>query len=214
MKNFKLKNTLLLIFTAGLSIALYYWFLNSEYFLPFDTWVRANLFAFVVYLFTFKIMSILWPPLTGGLATLASIPFLGWFNAYLIDLVGSLVGGAIAYTLGKNHGFKILEKLFDKELVKKVRKIKIKKGREIEALFIYRLFFGSTIVEIIYYGAGLLKIGFKNFLVGATLSHVVVGVPSYFFANNLIEGKNVLLVVLSLALGIPFFLKFKKRHFE
>jgi len=43
---------------------------------------------------------------------------------------------------------------------------------------------------------------------------MVVGIPSYYFAKNIIEGKNIILIIVSLALGIPFFIKFKKRHFE
>jgi len=170
--------------------------------------------AFVIYLFSYKVISILWPPLTGGLATLAAIPFLGWLGAYLVDFVGSITGGIIAYFLGRKYSYKILRFLFDEGVIEKIKKIKVKKGKEIEAVFVYRLFFGSTILEVIYYGAGLLKIGFKNFLIGAAVSHMVVGIPSYYFAKNIIEGKNIILIIVSLALGIPFFIKFKKRHFE
>ena len=112
---------------------------------------------------------------------MASIPFLGWFNAYLVDFFGSLFGGIIAYFLGKKYGHPLLNKILGSDLTEKIEKVKIKKDKEIEGVFVYRLAFGSTILEAIYYGAGFLKIGFKNFLIGSTLSHIVIGVPSFFW---------------------------------
>jgi len=214
MKGIKIKNTLLILFVTGLSIWGYYLFLNSKYFIIFDFWVKKNKTLFVIYLSIYKIISVLWPPLTGGLATLASIPFLGWVNAYLIDLIGSILGGIMAYFLGKKYGLKILVLLFDRNVVEKIKKIKVRKDKEIEAVFLYRIFFGSTIIEAIYYGAGFLNISFKNFIIAATASHMLIGIPSYYFTKNIIEGKNVILIAISFLIGIPFFVKFKKRHFE
>lgn len=214
MKNVKWKNTILTLIVTGLTFGTYYLFLKSRYFIIFDYWFRHNKFKFVLFLFIFKIISVLWPPLTGGLFTMASIPLLGWLNAYMIDLIASTIGGIIAYFLGRKYGYRILGFLFDKKLVKKMCKVKVKSGREIEAVFLYRMFLGTTIIEAIYYGAGFLKIKFAYFLVGAVASHIVVGIPSYFLVKNVFEGKNLLLIILSIMFGIPFFVVFRRRYFE
>lgn len=210
----KTKNLFLMVFVFLLTIYLYWLFLGSDLYKDFELWVFGNKTLFTSYLFIFKFVSILWPPFAGGIATLASIPLVGWVNAYLIDLVGSVVGGSISYYLGNKYGYKILDFLFDKEVIEKINKIKVRKNREIETVFIYRVFFGSTIIEAIYYGAGYLKINYFNFLCGAILSHIVVGVPAFYFSGNLISGENLFITVLSILLGIPFFIKYKNRHFE
>jgi uncharacterized membrane protein YdjX (TVP38/TMEM64 family) len=145
---------------------------------------------------------------------MASIPFLGWFNAYLIDLSGSMFGGVIAYILGKKYGHPLLLKILGSDLTNKIEKTKVKKNREIEAVFIYRLALGSTILEAVYYGAGFLKIGFKNFLIGSFLSHILIGVPSFFLANNILNGENIILTIILTVIGIFFVLFTKGRYFE
>lgn len=214
MKNIKWKSGFLIIFVALASFLVYLLFLDSKYFEVLDNWVVENQTTFIIYLFTFKTFSILWPPLTGGLATVAAIPFLGWFRAYLIDFLGSVIGGSMCFFLGKKYGFRLLDFLLDKSIVERLKSVKVRKEKEIEAVIIYRVFFGGTLIEAIYYGAGLLKIGFKNFLVGATVSHIIVGIPTFYFARNIFDRKYILFFIISLALGIPFFIKFRRRHLE
>ncbi|MEK7100225.1 MAG: VTT domain-containing protein [Patescibacteria group bacterium] len=200
------------IFIATLVI--FYWFFKSPYFLIVDTWVKANIVLYVIYLFIYKSIGVLFPPIPAGLVTMASIPFLGWFNAYLVDFFGSLFGGIIAYFLGKKYGHPLLNKILGSDLTEKIEKVKIKKDKEIEGVFVYRLAFGSTILEAIYYGAGFLKIGFKNFLIGSTLSHIVIGVPSFFLANNILNGQNITFTIILTIVGIMFVIFTKGRYFE
>ncbi|EKE06096.1 MAG: hypothetical protein ACD_19C00079G0001 [uncultured bacterium] len=196
------------------TLAVFYWFFKSPYFLIVDTWVKANIILYIIYLFIYKSIGVLFPPIPAGLVTMASIPFLGWFNAYLVDFFGSLFGGIIAYFLGKKYGHPLLNKILGSDLTEKIGKIKIKKDKEIEGVFVYRLAFGSTILEAIYYGAGFLKIGFKNFLIGSSLSHIVIGVPSFFLANNILNGQNITFTVILTIVGIMFIIFTKGRYFE
>lgn len=71
------------------SIFVYYLFSKSIYFQIFFSWSRQNIGLFVIVLFLLKILGIVWPPLPGGVFTLAAIPFIGWFPAYLVDFAGS-----------------------------------------------------------------------------------------------------------------------------
>lgn len=191
-----------------------YWFFKSSYFPIVDTWIKTNIVLYVIALFTYKSIGVLFPPIPAGVVTLASIPFLGWFGAYMVDMAGSIFGGIIAYWLGKKYGKKILEKLFDASTIDKIIKTKVKKGKEIEAVFMFRVLLGSTILEAVYYGAGFLKIPFGKFLIGATLSHIVVGVPSFLLANNIFSGKNIVLTIVLSVVALIFVLKTKGRYFE
>jgi uncharacterized membrane protein YdjX (TVP38/TMEM64 family) len=191
-----------------------YLFFKSSYFPIVDAWIKTNIVLYVIALFIYKSIGVLFPPIPAGVVTLASIPFLGWFGAYMVDMVGSIFGGIIAYWLGKKYGKKILEKLFDASTIEKIVKTKVKKGKEIEAVFMFRVLLGSTILEAVYYGAGFLKIPFGKFLIGATLSHILVGVPSFLLANNIFSGKNIILTIVLSVVALIFVLKTKGRYFE
>jgi len=214
MSKIKLKNTLLIVFITIVFLLLYSFFVKSLYFQRLDSWVKLNRGFFLLLLFLWKVVATVWPPLTGGLATLGAIPFIGWELAYLTDFSGSIAAGIIDYYLGRKYGVWILNKLFDEEVVEKIKKVKVKKAREIEAVFVYRVLFGSTIVEGIYYGAGVLGVSFKNFLIAAVFSHLTVGVPTFYLVRNILETRNIVLSVVSLLIAIPIFIKFRNRYFE
>lgn len=191
-----------------------YLFFKSPYFLIVDNWVKQNTFVYVLSLFIYKIIGVLFPPIPAGLVTMASIPFLGWFNAYLVDLLGSMVGGTLAYFLARRYGHPILVKMLGEEIASKAEKMKIKKGKEIEAVFMYRVVLGTVILEAIYYGAGFLRVSFKNFFVGAFLSHVFMGVPIFYLTNNIFNGQNLILTILISVFGLFFMFFTKGRYFE
>lgn len=205
-------STLIFIFIAFMVFV--YWFFKSSYFPIVDAWIKTNIVLYVSALFLYKTIGVLFPPILGGVVTIASIPFLGWFGAYMVDFAGSIFGGMIAYWLGKKYGKKILEKLFDTSTVEKIIKTKVKKGKEIEAVFMFRVLLGSTILEAVHYGAGFLNIPFGKFLIGVTLSHIAVGIPSFILANNIFSGKNLALTVALSVIALFFVLKTKGRYFE
>lgn len=179
-----------------------------------DSWIKRNMLLYIFALFVYKFIGVLFPPIPAGVITLASIPFLGWELSYLIDLAGSVFGGSLAYWLGSKYGKKVLVKVFNDEIVEKIANTRVKKGKEIEAVFMFRTLLGSTILEAVYYGAGFLKIPFGKFFVGATLSHIAIGVPSFVLANNIFSGKNFGLTVLLSVLALIFVYKTKGRYFE
>lgn len=206
--------SLLFVLIFVLTLVLFYWFFKSPYFLIVDGWIKQNILFYAISLFVYKSIGVLFPPIPAGLVTMASIPFLGWFGAYLIDLFGSICGGVVAYYLGRKYGHPLLLKILGEDITNKIEKIKIKKNREVEGIFVYRVALGSTILEAVYYGAGFLKVGFKNFLIGSVLSHVVIGVPSFYLANNIFNGQNIMLTIILTVVGILFVLFTKARYFE
>lgn len=206
--------TSLFILLFLVTLVFVYWFMSTPYFVIADGWVRQNRTLYLVVLYIYKSLGILWPPIPSGLFTMASIPFLGWPLAYLIDLLGSITGGSLAYFLARKYGLSFLKKIFDQKVIDKIKKAKIKKGKEIEAVFMYRLLLGTTILEAVYYGAGLLKVDFPKFLIGAILSHIIVGVPTFILAQNIFSGKNVAITIASVVISIFIVYKTKGRYFE
>lgn len=205
----------IIIFVIGLALTLtaYFWFIQSPYFDVFKIWTARNFILYLFILVILKTVGLIWPPLPGGLLTAGSIPVLGWLPAYLSDLTGSIIGASAAYYIAQKWGYKFISKIFDEITIEKIRNIKIKKHRELEAIFFSRIF-GGTIVEAICYAAGLLNINFINYLIGTIASHVALGLPFYFFTNNLFEGKNFIVSFLIAVAFIPWLLIAKKRYLE
>lgn len=210
----KPKGLLSLVFGFFVVIGVYAWFMQTPYFESFKMWAEQNFVTFALFLLLGKIVGIIIPPLPGGLLTLGSIPIIGWWRAYIIDFTGLMIGSSMAYYLGKKYGNRLLSYFFDDKLIKKIEETKIKKNRQIESVFLLRILFGSTVTEIVCYAAGLLKISFKNFFIGTALSHLVIGVPMFYLANNLLEFKNFWISAIMLAIAIPLLWKLKGRYIE
>ncbi len=208
------KYLILLILVTIVTLFLYYLFSKSIYFQIIYSWSKQNIVLFLAVLFSLKVLGIVWPPLPGGIFTMGAIPFIGWFPAYLVDFFGSLAGSSIAFLIGRKYGYPFLQKIFDQEIIDKIKHLKIKPHREIEAVTTLRIFTGSLFLEAINYGAGLLNVKFFSFFVGSVISHIVVGIPSFYLIGGLFDLNNLIFGILGLAIIIPIFLKLKGRYFE
>src|SRR3989344_2314189 len=212
-----IKNNKQLIIIGAFSIVTfisYIWFSKTSYFEMFALWSQRNKILFIGILLLIKFVGVIWPPIPGGLFTLGAIPIIGWQWAYVIDLIGSETGSLIAYFIGKKYGFSLLNTLFDKTTVKRIRKFKVKKNREIEAVIILRIFLGTTIVEIVSYASGLLGIRLSRFLIGGIISHALIGIPIFYFADNLLAGRNFIVNIAILVIALPLLWRFRTRYFK
>ncbi len=208
----KHKNLILLILlAAGLFVA-YIWFMRQPVFDDFIVWSQQNFLLYFGVLVFIKIIAIVWPPLPGGLLTLASIPVIGWFPAFLAEAIGGLAGSSVAYYLGKKYGYAFLRKVLDEKFITRIQRIKIAEKRELEALFFLRLFTG-LVSEAVSYGSGVIGVKYRNFFLG-TLAAEIVFMPSFYFVNEIFAGRNVIVYVpIVLALAF-FFWKMRGRYFE
>lgn len=148
---------------------------------------------------------------------MGAIPIVGWIPAYMSDFIGSILGSSIAFYLGKEYGFKFLSKFFDQNIIENLKKIKVKKKREIEMVIVLRILTGSIFLEAICYGAGLMGIQYKNFLIGSVVSHMVVGIPVYALTENVIENLktgNLVLSLISLSIILVILYKIRGRYLE
>lgn len=195
------------------SVLAYGWLIHSPYFAPLVRWSHSNTLLFCALLFLTKTASILYPPIPGGIINLGAIPFIGWELAFVAYFLGSIAGSTIAFFLARAYGYRLLHKLFDEETIKKIRRVKIYPHREIEGIFVLKILLGATVIEAICYGAGLLDMRFRNFLIGSVLFHLVIGLPLYYLAANFMHAKNVPVSIAIVAAGAIVFWKLKRRYF-
>ncbi len=211
VKNYK---HLLALFLFGFGTLVFYlWFINSSHFPGFLVWSQGNIIFYYFVLVLLKVIGIIWPPIPGGLLTLGSIPVLGWPLAYSADFFGSIVGSTVAYFLARKYGINFMKKIFDENTIEKLTKIRIKPHREIESLFLFR-FFGGTIIEIICYGAGLLKVRFRNYLIATILSHIAIGIPAFYLTRNILAGRGILINLSLVTIMLILFFNLRHRYFE
>lgn len=210
-----IKNSRNLIIVGGigvLSILTYFWMVRQSFFGNFVDWVGDYILLYFLFLVFFKALAIVWPPIPGGLLTLGSVAVIGWQYAFLAQVIGGLLGGSIAFFLGRKYGLWILEKLFDQAVIEKVQKFKIFDHREFEAIFMLRIFTGA-ISEAISYGSGLIGIKYRNFIL-ATLCAFVFEIPFFLLAQSILNGKNLWLSGALVLVGGFLFYKLKGRYFE
>ena len=206
------KHIITLAVASLATLIFYVWFVRSAYFPIFKAWSESNLTIYLVVLLSIKIAGIVWPPIPGGIFTLASVPILGWPLAYLVDLVGSIIGSSAAFFIARKWGWDFMEKIFDEVTLEKIKKFKIKKDKEFESVFLFRIF-GGTIVEVVCYGAGVLGVGYGNYLAATILSHLPLGIPLFYAAGNILNGKGAFLSLVFLAFAVLLFYKLKHRYF-
>jgi len=213
MEHIKNNKHLWTVVTAGLvTLVLYFWFIRQPFFSGFIVWAGRWIWLYFIILVFFKTLAIVWPPLPGGLFTLGSVAIIGWKWAFAGQVVGGLIGGSIAYFLGRKYGYWLLDKLFDDTTINRIKKIKIYKHREFEAIFFLRIF-TTTISEAISYGSGLIGIHFRNFFL-ATLLGFVFEIPLFYLASSVLRGKNFLLSGSLILMAAFIFYKLKGRYFE
>lgn len=202
-----------LIALFALTVGAYLWFVYSSHYGAFVGWAQSNPLIFYPTLFLTKAAGIVWPPLPGGVLTLGAVYIVGWWQAYLIDISGSIFGSVIAFGIAKKWGRGFVSKILDEKTIEKIDHIRVKPNRQFESIFLFRVF-GGTVVEIVVYAAGLLKVSFKKFLIASVLSHMVTGIPMFFFADSIIQRENIYFNVILLVIAVVLFIKMRKRYFE
>ena len=182
----------MLLFYGG-SIAFGY----SEWYSSFELFLQENIVWAALIMILVKTIGVVWPPLSPGILMFVLIPTVGWFNAFVIDWIGEMVGSVIAYWLAVRYGESFVNRVVGKRAMDTIRSIKITPGKEFEFLFIMR-FIGWTLFDFICYAAGLLKVGFKPFMLSAILSYTISGLIVFKFADLFLSGGIVNYLLVSL----------------
>ncbi|NTV31606.1 VTT domain-containing protein [candidate division WWE3 bacterium] len=209
------RNQTLLIFIIGSigTIAAYVLFVQSTYFIIFTTWAKDHPIILFFALVSVKILSIIWPPLSGSMLLIGMIPAIGWPSIYLIDFVGSIIGSSVSYFIGEKYGITFLKKLFDDVTIEKIQSIHLIPTREIEAIFILRVLSGGVFFEAVCYGAGIIGAKFSHFFIANVLFHLTVGIPMFYLFGNIMIGSNRYLSIgLLIGMGLLIY-RLRKRYF-
>lgn len=202
------------IFISGIMLIAYLWFMKSPYAASLNEFASTNFYLFAGILIFIKFIGIVYPPISGGYFTLAAIPIIGWDKALVCDLIGSVLGGSVDYYVGRKYGIKIVKKFFGDAIAEKVGLIKIKKGKEIEGLIVSRILTGATIVEAIHYAAGLFKIDFWKYTTAMVISHLMIGIPTYWIFGGVFGTTITLYLIPVLALALYILYKMRGRYLE
>lgn len=210
----KKRNLIFISLVWILSILGYVWLIKQPFSQAISWFAQTHKLLLFIALVLIKITGLVWPPLPGGVFNLAVIPFLGWQLAYLSDLSGTIIGALIDYYLAKKWGYKLLDKIFNENTVNKIKRLKVKTSRQTEFSFMMTLSSRLLLTEISYYAAGLLKVNFWKFLAGAIGSHLLLGIPGYYFAGVLFQANKIYLGVLGWIVLVPLWIKIKNRYFE
>lgn len=202
-----------LILFAALSIFAVYTFKDSRYFEYVEDFAEDNVLAVIVLLTLLKILAIIWPPFPAIIFIIALMPIIGFWGAFWADYIGELIGSTIAYWISYKYGYKGVALFLDEASIEKLKKVKVKKGKELEFLIILRVL-GNTFFEIMCYGAGLLKISFKNFFIATVTSYFIVSYISFKLVEGLYDDKTLYINAILIILLIVFSFKFGSRYIE
>jgi len=177
-------------------------------------WARQNLVVYFIFLVAVKTMGLIFPPIPGGLVTWGSIVIIGWQMAFAADFIGAMIGAIANYYMGKKWGVTIVKKIFGDTISNKISKLKIRKGREVESVAVFKIAGGGTIVEAISFFAGIIDLNLKQFLAGSAIASLVIGLPTYILTDNLLSSRNIALNLAAIVAGFLVLYKVKGRYFE
>ncbi len=214
MLKLKTLPALITILVIVLSVLSYNWATNQPLTEYIAWFAETHTYALIALLVLIKIIGLVWPPVPGGIATVLAIPFIGWQMAYLIDLVGTIIGAVLCYLIAKKWGYSLLSHIFDTATLEKIASAQVTENRQAEFGFTMTILSRLVMTEISFYAAGILRLNFWKFMLGAVGSHVLLTLPSYYFAKTVLETTSPASFFVGLLLLIPLVFIVKKRYFE
>lgn len=161
-----------------------------------------------------KAASIVYPPLPGVVLTLAMIPVFGWQKAYLVELVGSLIGVTVAYWLGERFGERLIVWLVGEKIMAKIKTVKLRSGNQVEAAFVLRTASGGALSDALAWGASLIGLRYWPYLMGHLANHILATLPIFLLLGFSIRLQTWLIAAPVIILAWLLIWKFKGRYFE
>lgn len=161
-----------------------------------------------------KAASIVYPPLPGIILTLAMVPLLDWQKAYIVELAGSLLGVSAAYFLGKKYGEKLIKWIAGEKLLAKIKAVKLKPGNQFEAAFVLRTASGGALSDALAWGASLIGLRYRPYLMGHLANHVLATLPVFLLVGWSVKLNSWLFIGPVMFIAWLLVWKFKGRYFE
>jgi uncharacterized membrane protein YdjX (TVP38/TMEM64 family) len=200
-----IKIILVLIFLTVPGYFIQSWYTNLE--------INPSLEVLVLVVLA-KAASIVYPPLPGIILTLAMIPILGWQKAYIVELIGSLLGVTVAYWLGSKYGEKLIKWIAGETLLKKIKAVKLKSGNQFEAAFVLRTASGGALSDTLAWGASLIGLRYWPYLLGHLANHVIATFPIFLLLGLSIKLHSWLIALPVMVLAWFIIWRFRGRYFE
>ena len=137
-----------------------------------------------IFIVIWRAISIIIPPLPGGILSFAFIPILGWFWAWLYGDIGVIIGATIAFYIARRFREPAVARFVP---LKKLHLWEDKLSKRTEFLaFLGIRITTAPIMDFISYVAGLSKISYKKFLAATLIAQIPEGIW-YYFGGTLFE---------------------------
>lgn len=190
------------------------YFSDSELFHAIELYVENYWWLYTVSIISVKAISIVYPPLPGVAASISAIPFIGWQQAYILDLIGSIFGASISYFLGKKYGISLLRKVVGEGITQKLVDLKLKDRNQLEAVIVLRIAAGGMLSDGLAWGASVVGFSYRSYITGHTISHILTTVPVFYLiaVSSSVRSWIGLAFAAVVAWGLIFV--FKGRYFE
>lgn len=127
---------------------------------------------------SWRIISILIPPLPGGILSFAFIPIIGWVGAYVYGEIGLLIGATLAFFISRKFREPAARRFVPIQSLH-AWEDKLSKKKEFLAFLGIRIA-GSSVMDFISYAAGLSKISYKKFITATVIAELPIAVWYYF----------------------------------
>lgn len=128
-----------------------------------------------------KTAGMVFVPIPGGTLTFALIPVLGWFTAYLYNVIGSLIGSSIAFWIARKFRRPVVQRLVPLQTIDKWE-AKLSEGQEFWAFLVVRAV-TWPIFDLMSYAFGLSRISYKRFL-AVTALLLIPNAAVYYLGNE------------------------------
>jgi uncharacterized membrane protein YdjX (TVP38/TMEM64 family) len=163
--------------------------------------ISKHIIAGIIFLIFLRTLSNVLPIFPGGMIAFASVPILGWFTAFMCNLIGLFLGKSIAFFLARIYREPLVERFATLNKIHQLEKQATGK-KQFATLVVFKLF-TVPVVDISSYIVGLTKISYLKFAV-ATILAALPTLATFYFGNKLYEiifGKNLFIGVATILIA-------------
>lgn len=207
------KKLIIISLLAVLTVIVFFLFKESQYYQSFVNFTAEHLMITLFILFLLKIFAIVWPPFAATVIIMGLMPIIGFWNAFLVDYIGEVVGSSIVYFISRRWGDRLVPKILGRSLYERVMKIKINKDNEFEFLFLLRIL-GGNFFELVCYAAGLLGIGYRNFFLTTISAYFLLSFVFFKLTEGLFSRTTFFLSAGLIIALVVFFKYLRKRYIK
>lgn len=154
-----------------------------------------------------KAIGNIFPPIPGGVLTLALIPAIGWLQAYIYSSVGSLIGCSVAFWIARRFREPVVKRLVPLQELNKWES-RLSGPQEFWTFLLIRLT-TATVFDVMSYVFGLSRISFKRFFIITVIVLLPDALVFYFseaFYRQIFTKSWLIGIILLLTLCAAYFL--------